>query len=154
MKFLKQILISSIIAIIGFNFTLNITHDPIYIWLGGWLSCCAVDIIFVIIKTIGELLAEVDPFDNKKLYLKTIKRLKEELKVDEQLLNEHNKLLKSIPGCNTHGNECIPGAIKWVAMAQHKGFLLEEALIFLTNLDGYEDWDKEKWRQFFEDKIF
>jgi hypothetical protein len=102
----------------------------------------------------GELLAEVDPFDNKKLYLDTIKRLEEELKVDEKLLDERNRLLKTIPGCIVHGNECIPGAIEWIAMAQHTGYLFEAALNFLEGLDGYEDWDREKWKQFFEDKIF
>jgi len=42
MKFLKQILISSIVAIIGFIITLNITHNPIYIytWVVGFLAVC------------------------------------------------------------------------------------------------------------------
>lgn len=41
-------------------------------------------------------------------------RAKAELKVTDALLEERNRLLKTIPACDAHGEQCIPHAIAWV----------------------------------------
>ena len=41
-------------------------------------------------------------------------KLKEELRVTEEILTERNRLLEAIPECSVHGKQCVPHAIQWV----------------------------------------
>lgn len=43
-----------------------------------------------------------------------VNQLREELRVTDQLLAERNRLLKVVPACLTHGEECVSSAIEWV----------------------------------------
>jgi hypothetical protein len=43
-----------------------------------------------------------------------IYKLKEELRVTEELLETRNKLLEAIPACPVHGSQCVPHAMEWV----------------------------------------
>lgn len=47
-------------------------------------------------------------------YEKRIKELEKELAVTDELLVERDRLLKTIPECPVHGNQCIPHALEWV----------------------------------------
>lgn len=38
----------------------------------------------------------------------------EEIRVDNLLLAERDRLLATIPECPVHGNQCVPHAIAWV----------------------------------------
>lgn len=38
----------------------------------------------------------------------------EELKITDTILNDRSEVLKAIPECERHGNECIPHAIDWI----------------------------------------
>jgi hypothetical protein len=49
-----KFLVSTIICGLGLIITFNITKDISFAFLSGWLSCCVVDIIFVIIEMIKE----------------------------------------------------------------------------------------------------
>jgi hypothetical protein len=44
-------------------------------------------------------------------------RLREELRVTDQLLSERQKLLDAIPPCPEHGG-CLPHALDWIARAR------------------------------------
>lgn len=57
-----------------------------------------------------------------------ITRLQDELKVTDQLLDEHNRLLAAIPECPHHG-QCIPHAIDWVRQSQAEITRLQAALV-------------------------
>ena len=41
-------------------------------------------------------------------------QLREELDVAGKLLAERTRLLQSIPGCEHHGDQCVPHAMAWV----------------------------------------
>src|SRR3954467_3490400 len=49
------------------------------------------------------------------------RELVEEVRISDRLLDDRNRLLKLIPPCPEHGDECIPHAIDWVMdmKAQH-----------------------------------
>jgi hypothetical protein len=51
--------------------------------------------------------------------------LEEEVAIDDKLLAIQYRLMDAIPGCEMHGNRCVPGAIEWVTTIQAK--TLEEA---------------------------
>jgi len=46
-----------------------------------------------------------------------IEALAKEIKVDDELLAERDRLLDAIPACEAHGNRCVPHAIEWVRAA-------------------------------------
>jgi len=43
-----------------------------------------------------------------------VAELEAEVAIDDKLLNARDNLLKSIPECPEHGNQCIPHAMEWV----------------------------------------
>lgn len=45
---------------------------------------------------------------------KRIKELEEEVKIGDRLLAERTKLLRMIPACPEHGEDCVPNAMEWV----------------------------------------
>ena len=57
-------------------------------------------------------------------------KLKEEVKVGEKLIAEHQRLLDSIPECEAHG-KCVPHAIEWVTKAKDQAKALDEIKSFL-----------------------
>ena len=40
--------------------------------------------------------------------------LKAEMRVSDELLEDRNRILKSIPPCEAHGDQCIPHAMEWI----------------------------------------
>lgn len=42
-------------------------------------------------------------------------QLERELAVTDKLLEERNRVLKAIPGCKAHGEQCVPHALEWIA---------------------------------------
>ena len=57
--------------------------------------------------------------------------LREEIKVDAQLLKERQKLLDIMPRCSSHG-ECIPYAIDWVKKESEKKYTKQDMIDFAT----------------------
>ena len=57
-----------------------------------------------------------------------IATIREELRVTDQLLTERDRLLKSVPECKAHGDQCVPHAIEWVQSAAGEIARLREAL--------------------------
>jgi hypothetical protein len=55
-------------------------------------------------------------------------RLKEELAVTDKLLEQRNHVLRAIPECQDHGDQCIPHALEWIekmkAQAVQEGWKL------------------------------
>jgi len=49
MRFLSQVLIALIVCGLGMIVTLNITKTPCNIYLGGWFTCCIIDIIYLFV---------------------------------------------------------------------------------------------------------
>lgn len=47
-----------------------------------------------------------------------INQLTEEIRVSDQLLARHNKVLAAIPECPAHGGQCIPHALEWIEKAK------------------------------------
>ena len=45
---------------------------------------------------------------------KEIEEFRREIKVSDQLIEQRDRLLQSIPECPVHGSGCIPHAIEWV----------------------------------------
>jgi len=41
--------------------------------------------------------------------------LEAELKVADKLLETRNELLKFIPACEAHGDQCVPHALEWIS---------------------------------------
>ncbi|HSV84549.1 MAG TPA: hypothetical protein VLK85_35550 [Ramlibacter sp.] len=41
-------------------------------------------------------------------------QVEQEVAVADKLLDERNRLLREIPACAAHGDQCIPHAIEWV----------------------------------------
>ncbi|MFG0917242.1 hypothetical protein [Pseudomonas sp. CJQ_11] len=78
------------------------------------------------LKGIGhvDLGAFVDWVYNLKLERDQLKAENEELKQNvrysDQIIETRNRLLKSIPPCPVHGDECVPHAMEWVASALAK----------------------------------
>jgi hypothetical protein len=50
-----------------------------------------------------------------------IEALAKEIKVDDELLAERDRLLDAIPACEAHCNRCVPHAIEWVRAALAAG---------------------------------
>src|SRR2546422_809300 len=50
--------------------------------------------------------------------LAEIKDSREQIRVEEELLNNRNKLLDAIPECSEHGHGCIPHALEWIERAK------------------------------------
>jgi hypothetical protein len=44
--------------------------------------------------------------------------LTEELRVTDALLEARNRVLQSIPGCEAHGEQCVPHALEWIEKAK------------------------------------
>jgi len=51
---------------------------------------------------------------------KRIDELKEELDVIDSLLRSREDLLKLIPACSLHGDQCVPHAMRWVKLQIRK----------------------------------
>lgn len=43
-----------------------------------------------------------------------VTRLRKELAVRDQLLDEYRRVMEAIPECPVHGYLCVPHAIEWV----------------------------------------
>ena len=43
-----------------------------------------------------------------------IEELSRELAVSDKLLEERNRVLRAIPGCDAHGDQCVPHALEWI----------------------------------------
>lgn len=56
-----------------------------------------------------------------------IEKLKRELKVTDELLNERQRLLDAIPECEAHG-KCVPHAIDWIEIKKSKLHTSDELL--------------------------
>ena len=72
--------------------------------------------------------------------IEEIERLTEEVKLDDKIIAERNRLLDTIPQCAAHG-QCVPYAIQWVKDAQTDLAVLREVV---DNLKL----DNEKMRSF------
>lgn len=46
---------------------------------------------------------------------------REEIAVDDKLLETQYRLMDAIPGCPIHGNRCVPHAVEWVNTALKAG---------------------------------
>lgn len=46
------------------------------------------------------------------------KDLRRELEVTDRLLTERERVLRAIPECPAHGPDCVPHALKWIALAR------------------------------------
>lgn len=49
-----------------------------------------------------------------------IAELEEEVAVDDKLLATQYRLMDAIPGCELHGNRCVPHAVEWVTTIRAK----------------------------------
>lgn len=47
-----------------------------------------------------------------------VAELELELKTTDILLEHRNGVLRAIPECRAHGNQCIPGALEWIENAK------------------------------------
>lgn len=45
-----------------------------------------------------------------------IRELREELAVTDKLLNDRSEIIKLIPPCPQHGDDCLPNAREWIEM--------------------------------------
>lgn len=67
-----------------------------------------------------------------------IRELEEEVRIGDTLLAERNRLLATIPGCDVHGQDCVPHAIEWVqGMLKAKEAPLNLNTQFEATLTGY-----------------
>lgn len=57
--------------------------------------------------------------------------LQEEVALDDKLLAQHNALLREIPSCAVHGDQCIPHAREWVRTAK-KGLDIADRQMFVV----------------------
>ena len=53
-----------------------------------------------------------------------LEEVKKELKITDQLLNERQMVLNTIPECPIHGDNCIPHYMDWIE--KHKGVHTED----------------------------
>jgi len=65
---------------------------------------------------------------NNRSVIETLKKQltekEEEIKIDNNLLSDKNRLLHSIPECPVHGTECIPHAIEWINRVKTLGKII------------------------------
>jgi hypothetical protein len=53
-----------------------------------------------------------------------IKKLENEIKTDDALLEERERLLNAIPECTVHGVGCIPHAVEWIERVKTLGLVI------------------------------
>lgn len=58
--------------------------------------------------------------------------LERELKVTDGLLDERNRVMDAIPECQSHGKQCVPHALRWIAETRTR---LETAEARVVKLD-------------------
>jgi len=59
-------------------------------------------------------------------YLKRrVANLEAELRVSDELLKDRTNLLKIIPECEAHGDQCVPHAMEWIAKAKTLAKVIE-----------------------------
>ncbi|WP_454869575.1 ead/Ea22-like family protein [Pseudomonas putida] len=75
------------------------------------------DAAFVAKASPKAVIALIDEIDQLKVQNE---ELKQNVYYSDQIIETRTRLLKSIPPCPVHGDECVPHAMEWVASALAK----------------------------------
>ena len=77
-------------------------------------------------RWLREQIARRDPFESEqgndgartKALEKLVIEMREEIAIDNKLIEARNRVLAAIPGCPDHGDQCIPHALEWIEAAK------------------------------------
>ena len=63
--------------------------------------------------------AEIQLHDECESLIARVSELEEEVRIDNKLITERDKLLNAIPECSVHG-KCVPHALEWISERKSK----------------------------------